>query len=889
MRSDLTRLYNWYRNHSTRYFNLLHEYNLLNCLHSRYFSRKFNQVTDTLKQQIAALSKRLRRYNKSYKRKIDNKNFIRNEKRFYANLMNQTKPNNVNVPPEKEEVVQYWKNLWSNPVQHNTQVSRIKDEIERFKHTEQMRLQRVTVNDVQNVVNRAHNWKSPGLDKIHNYWWKYFTSVHPHLGHHINNVIEHPEQMPAFLNQGITYLQPKCEEIQNAKNYRPITCLNTLFKIITCIITDRVEEFITNNQIMTENQKGCKKNSRGCKEQLIIDHVICAQAKKRCKNLSVAWVDYVKAYDSVPHSWLLQVLSIYRIDPKLIDFLKHSMNQWMTKLSLTLPAKKNNNNNNTSRGIFQGDSWSPLWFCLSLNPLSNILNESNKGYNLNRNTQQKVSHLMYMDDLKLYAKDISELQSMLETTCIFSNDIHMKFGIDKCATLEVRRGKIQTQNNIDLTTTPMTLPSLNQDPNATYKYLGVKQSLLFGKEEVKQNLINTYTMRVKKILSTSLNGFNKIKGINTWCIPILTYSFGVVPWTKTDLQDLDRRTRVLMTQYRMHHPKACTERLYLPRKRGGQGLINLEKQANRQIKNLKTYFFKKKENSMLHEEIINNDDNYSALNLKNEEMPGQVNSDNELEEKWKNKTLHGRYKKALEGSHASSNDWLQKQSSIYCETEGFIMAIQDQVIKTKNYVKYIEKLDVPNDTCRVCHQVSETIQHITSACSALAQTEYLYRHNLSAKIVHQYIANKHELVTSKEPHYKYDPEPILENHKFKLYWDTTIVTDRHLPHNRPDIVLVNKEEKTVKLIDIAHPNDHNLIPSMSEKIRKYQDLGIEIKDMWNMNNVDIIPVIISTNGLIHPTLYEHCKKIELPSYILSKIQKSVLLETCRIVRKVLSF
>ncbi|KAI5755134.1 hypothetical protein M8J77_014371 [Diaphorina citri] len=203
------------------------------------------------------------------------------------------------------------------------------------------------------------------------------------------------------------------------------------------------------------------------------------------------------------------------------------------------------------------------------------------------------------------------------------------------------------------------------------------------------------------------------------------------------------------------------------------------------------------------------------------------------------------------------------------------MMIQDQVIKTKNYMKHILKLDIPDDKCRVCHQGSETIQHITSACSSLANSEYLYRHNLSAKIIHQFIGNTHGLITNKDPHYKYYPEPVLENESHKLYWDTTIITDRRLPANRPDIVLIDKIQKNVKSIDIAHSNDHNILITMGEKIRKYQDLGIEIKDMWNMDKVEIVPVVVSTNGLIHPSLYEHIKKIQLPHYVIQKVQKNV--------------
>jgi hypothetical protein len=74
---------------------------------------------------------------------------------------------------------------------------------------------------------------------------------------------------------------------------------------------------------------------------------------------------------------------------------------------------------------------------------------------------------------------------------------------------------------------------------------------------------------------------------------------------------------------------------------------------------------------------------------------------------------------------------------------------------TKNYQKFIEKLDIDNDKCRVCNRESETIHHITSGCSLLSNTEYLHRHNLSAKIVHQFLAQRHKLITTDDPYYKY--------------------------------------------------------------------------------------------------------------------------------------
>ena len=67
------------------------------------------------------------------------------------------------------------------------------------------------------------------------------------------------------------------------------------------------------------------------------------------------------------------------------------------------------------------------------------------------------------------------------------------------------------------------------------------------------------------ILGTELSSSNKIMAINSLAIPVLSYSFGVVKWSKTDVQGMDRKTRKILTMFKMHHPRADTERLYVSR------------------------------------------------------------------------------------------------------------------------------------------------------------------------------------------------------------------------------------------------------------------------------------------------------------------------------------
>ena len=118
-------------------------------------------------------------------------------------------------------------------------------------------------------------------------------------------------------------------------------------------------------------------------------------------NLCLAWIDYKKAFDMVPHSLLLECLNVYSITPNVVELLRRSMKHWRTELTAggtTLGEVK------IRRGIFQCDSLSPILFDLASIPLSKLLNDMKDGYHLGKN-RPKVNHLLYMDDLKLYGND----------------------------------------------------------------------------------------------------------------------------------------------------------------------------------------------------------------------------------------------------------------------------------------------------------------------------------------------------------------------------------------------------------------------------------------------------------------------------------------------------
>ena len=88
----------------------------------------------------------------------------------------------------------------------------------------------------------------------------------------------------------------------------------------------------------------------------------------------MAWIDYQKAFDSVPHTWILETLAMSKVAPVIRRYIEHVMTKWQTILQIqTKEGTIKTNPISIKRGIFQGDSLSPLLFCLALTPLTDML------------------------------------------------------------------------------------------------------------------------------------------------------------------------------------------------------------------------------------------------------------------------------------------------------------------------------------------------------------------------------------------------------------------------------------------------------------------------------------------------------------------------------------
>ena len=341
-----------------------------------------------------------------------------------------------------------------------------------------------------------------------------------------------PELNPKWFTQGVTYRLPKSNETNIPKNYRPITCLQTIYKILTSIITERTYNFLDNNNILPTEQKGCKRGSYGCEDHLLINKMLLENSRSSCKNLSTTWIVYRKACDSVPHSWLLRVLELYKVSPTIINFLTIDMTKWKTNLHLNYSdGSIICENLDINNGMFQGDSLSPLLFCLALKPLLYEMNDRRHGYKIR---EEKINHLFYMDNLKLYEKNDKGLDGLLNTVNKFSDNIGMEFGLGKCEKAAFIRGRLTSTSEIKLNE-DTSIRELDQ--KETYKYLRIDKGDGTQHAKMREKSRKECYRRVKAILHTELNAKNKLEAINTLAIPVVTY---IVNGINRNLEEIRR-------------------------------------------------------------------------------------------------------------------------------------------------------------------------------------------------------------------------------------------------------------------------------------------------------------------------------------------------------------
>ena len=335
-----------------------------------------------------------------------------------------------------------------------------------------------------------------------------------------------------------------------------------------------MDQHLDHYGLMEGQQRGAKSGCFGTMDNLLIDRAVMLDCQRGKRNLSMAWIDVRKAYDSVDHDWLCAMTDVHRFPIWLGEVIRKLCASWNTRVvATTREGRETSRNIRFMKGLYQGDVLCPRLFTLCLNPVAWRL-RATEGYRLSKPIGVKVTDLLYIDDLKVFAASESKLNRVLKETRGAMQDIGLHWNQKKCSVVHVKRGaQVLDESGMRMDETT-TITALGEGKH--YKFLGVLENVRQDERLALACAAKEYLRRISIIWSTPLSDCNCVQATNQYSLLVLRY----LMWTQhrplSELRNVDRPARKIIVENGGKHPASLTSLLYLPREKGGRGLRSVE-------------------------------------------------------------------------------------------------------------------------------------------------------------------------------------------------------------------------------------------------------------------------------------------------------------------------
>jgi len=215
--------------------------------------------------------------------------------------------------------------------------------------------------------------------------------------------------------------------------------------------------------------------------------MVVDDARRHHRSLAMAWLDFSKAFDSLSQEWILHMLRIYRFHPDIVEVLRI-------------------------------------------------------GYACGPQRASLVSHLWYMDDVKLYASGDTQLASLVNIVENVGGAVGMALSPTKCAKLVCPSGRPREEDT-PLITVGGASEIAPLPHNTTYAYLGMREFLGMAEDNIKPLLRTEFARRLDLVANSFLNSKNLVRAFNAYVVPVMSYGLCLIHWTVAELAAIDRSVR----------------------------------------------------------------------------------------------------------------------------------------------------------------------------------------------------------------------------------------------------------------------------------------------------------------------------------------------------------
>ena len=411
----------------------------------------------------------------------------------------------------------------------------------------------VCSSEVQRAVNRSKNGKAIGLDHLPYEIFKNPNSVS--LLTKLFNCIYESGIIPSIWRVAIIKPIPKSstQDLRIPTQYRAINLLSTVYKLFTTIINNRISQYLESNCLLADEQNGFRPN-RNCDDHIFV--LLNLLKNRKAKHLStfVAFIDAEKAFDRVNRHLLLYKLLKAGITGKVYSIIKNIYQLCQCCVDI--------NGHITQRffsniGVRQGDTLSPTLFNIFINDIVHEINSLGLGILLDNG--ERVSILLYADDIALLAESERNLQKMLDVIFHWGQNWEIKFNCNKSQVMHFRKYSVSCSNFV------FKLGDNNLQTINEYKYLG----LVFNEHLDIGKMATVLANSGNRALGAIMNKFNHLGGLsyNTYkklydmCVaPILDYSAGV--WGHKYVSQIESVQNKAMKFFLGVHKFAPTDAVY---------------------------------------------------------------------------------------------------------------------------------------------------------------------------------------------------------------------------------------------------------------------------------------------------------------------------------------
>ena len=812
--------------------------------------------------------------------------------------------NTVGDPLDLKAVRQFWKRIVGIRKAFKSDDGDLQDWASqlRERQVELEALQGVSWEDFEAVLRKAKPWKAPGPDGIHAFWWKSFKSAAKALYGLTSSHLSSGEVLPKWLVTGRVVLIHKSGSQEDPANFRPIACLNTSYKMVTALLASHIGSLTERLSVLPMEQVAIRKGTWGCTHALLLDQAVVADAtNQKQKPLHVAWIDYAKAFDSVPHAYLKWLLQCMGVSGPVLSFISGLMDNWSVRYESRNKLGKVSKSALLSikSGVLQGDSFSPLLFCLAMAPVSHAISRMKVGYTSSAggrldSAKFYLSHLFYMDDLKVYCSSAEDLESVLAKVAEVSASISMSVNTSKCA----KASHVPKRLGVEGSATGETsLDIRGLTVGSTYKYLGIEQRLgikpSLAWERAEEKVVSMY----KCIWSIDLTFRQKVNASNA-ILPAVTYvvrnSFkGAGKYTSVlkRAEDLDKRVRSMLVSLGARYRSSSVDRLYLNPSQGGYGLASvydsvmdatiyawayvctrrdlakqyalfqaLSKRGKRCVLTDATHVLEETgcivsvdaSRSLVRFGEL---DYADARDLARAVTCAMRTTRNTIRlGAWTSLTLAGKVLRSQIEPY-DSFIWL-RSGKVSAGVVRNVLAAQEGCLLTRAS----PGSHAEDSTCRKCGATWETPEHVLSNCTRWLSTLYIERHDAVVRCIHYRCCIMAGLLP---PHHTQRVPGVLSNSGFNLYCNHPIQTSAVIRHNKPDIVLYDLANKTAKIIEVAVAWHSRLAKQERTKVNRYTVNGNyedELQETYPSGDnlfrelvlqgwtTEFIPIIIGTCG-----------------------------------------